>query len=68
MWTPIIGEDAGKIWQHLFQNGEASVSSLKKSFNLDDRKLYLALGWLAREGKILIEQKKQQNFVSLSDQ
>ncbi len=66
MLTPIIGENAGKIWNILNEKGAMNVNTLKKSTKLDDKNLYLALGWLAREGNVKFEQKQRQIIVELS--
>ena len=47
-----IGENAGLIWSAL-QGGALTTAALKKATALDDKELYLALGWLAREGKLV---------------
>jgi hypothetical protein len=65
MWTAIIGQNAGAIWKTLNAKGEQNLSSLKKLSKLDDKQLYLALGWLAREGKVEFTPHKQQTLVSL---
>jgi len=49
-----IGQNAGIIWQELDSNGEMSVSELIKSTKLDKNNFYLALGWLARENKVFL--------------
>ena len=51
MITTKIGENAGLIWNAL-QGGALSLKALKKATNLKNDELYLALGWLAREGKV----------------
>jgi len=66
MWKTAIGANAGKIWQTIKQHGPMSLSVLKKSTGLGDKDLYLALGWLAREGKVKIEQKQMQVTVTLA--
>lgn len=65
MWKPIIGENAGIIWGILSQHGEVPLSELKKTTKLNDRDLFLALGWLAREGKVGFDQKDQRVSVIL---
>lgn len=52
-----IGKSAGVLWQLL--NGEHrkwSYSEIKKTSGLSDRELNAAIGWLAREGKLNIEE------------
>ena len=51
MITTKIGENAGLIWNAL-QGGALTMKSLKKATKLKNDELYLALGWLAREGKV----------------
>jgi hypothetical protein len=60
-----IGENAGIIWQTVNAKGEQNVSALKKSTRLDDKNLYLALGWLAKENKIIFTQKQRQIMIGL---
>lgn len=65
MLTPIIGQNAGAVWKVLNTKGEQNISALKKLVKLDDKQLYLSLGWLAREGQIKFNQSKQQTIISL---
>ena len=51
MITTKIGENAGLIWNAL-QSGALTMKALKKATKLKNDELYLALGWLAREGKV----------------
>ena len=51
MITTKIGENAGLIWNAL-QSGALTLKALKKATKLKSDELYLALGWLAREGKV----------------
>lgn len=51
MITIKIGENAGLIWNAL-QGGALTLKALKKATKLKNDELYLALGWLAREGKV----------------
>ncbi|MBI4727282.1 winged helix-turn-helix domain-containing protein [candidate division TA06 bacterium] len=65
MWIPTIGENAGKIWKTLDQKGPSNIAALKKAAKLDDKSLYFALGWLAREDKIAFTRDKRQILISL---
>lgn len=51
MITSKIGENAGLIWTAL-QGGALTTKAIKKATKLKEADLNLALGWLAREGKI----------------
>lgn len=50
-----IGLAAGKIWEHLKNAGPASVTNLMEATGLQRPQVHQALGWLAREGKIVVE-------------
>ncbi|MBI4726358.1 winged helix-turn-helix domain-containing protein [candidate division TA06 bacterium] len=67
MWNPIIGENAGKIWQVLSEKGTVSITVLKKETKLDDNWLYLGLGWLAREDKMAFILEGRQVKVALKE-
>ena len=58
MITTKIGENAGLIWNAL-QGGALTLKTLKKATNLKNDDLNLALGWLAREGKIAFEEAEE---------
>jgi hypothetical protein len=60
--TNKIGEDAGKIWRVLETNGEVSMTSIPKISEIKVQDAYSALGWLAREDKI-VEKKLKSNTV-----
>jgi predicted transcriptional regulator len=67
MLIPIIGENAGKIWQALHTEGEKSLSEVKAAVELDEKNVWLSLGWLAREGKIRFGKKGKQITISLTE-
>jgi len=56
-----IGSHAGLIWKILDIWGDADLNTIKRLSNLDDGELQSALGWLAREDKIIIN--ANQKFV-----
>ena len=60
-----IGENAGAIWGAL-QNGAQGLKALKKATKLKNEELYLALGWLAREGKLNFEEGEADTIVALA--
>lgn len=47
-----IGYDAGKIWHVIADKKSVKVLDLKESTKMDIKDIFLALGWLAREGSI----------------
>lgn len=64
MITSVIGENAGKIWAAL-QNGALTLKALKKATKLKNDDLNLALGWLAREGKLSFNVAEDDTTVTL---
>jgi len=52
-----IGDTAGKVWKFLNEKGEANLNQLKKGVKSDPNLVLQAIGWLAREDKLLIEKK-----------
>ncbi len=53
----LIGETAGKVWRFLDKHGEANLTQIKKGIKGDANLILQAIGWLAREDKLLIEKK-----------
>ena len=60
-----IGDNAGAVWAAL-QNGAQGLKALKKATKLKNEELYLALGWLAREGKVAFTEKEADLIVALA--
>ncbi|VBB46472.1 conserved hypothetical protein [uncultured Paludibacter sp.] len=64
MYTEKIGTNAGLVWKAL-ENGELNVKAVKKATKLAEKDLNLALGWLAREGKISFREEEGEVFIAL---
>jgi hypothetical protein len=62
-----IGTTAGVIWQALNANGELSLPGLKKQVDAKAPVFDWALGWLAREGKIVITNHQRSYRVRLTE-
>lgn len=60
-----IGIIAGDIWYYLDQHGEVSLSLLVKSIDKSRDDVLMSLGWLAREGHVLLERAGSDYKVSL---
>ena len=60
-----IGENAGAIWGAL-QDGALGIKALKKATKLKNEELYMALGWLAREGKVILAEGEAEIEVALA--
>ena len=58
-WESNIGIKAGRIWKILDIWGEADYISIKRLSDLNDEEIHTALGWLAREDKINIDEKQK---------
>jgi hypothetical protein len=60
-----IGTMAGAIWQTLEANGEMTLTKLKKELKARSPLFDWAIGWLAREDKIILTTEKRTTRVSL---
>jgi len=60
-----IGTDAGRIWNVLHSEGTKGVKELKKAAKLTEKEIYAALGWLAREEKLVFDKKEDDLYVSV---
>lgn len=66
MWTiEAVGVTAGQVWGFLSSHGPASLSTIEREVDAPKLLVHLALGWLAREGKLLVEERKGRAFVSV---
>ena len=65
--TKTIGETAGLVWNHLQSNGECSLSALEKGVEAPRSLVSMAVGWLAREGKIELKEEKRAVRILLRD-
>jgi hypothetical protein len=62
-----IGETAGIIWKALNKNGPLSIAKLAEKTDVNRDLFMQALGWLAREDKIDINETKRGRIVSLKE-
>lgn len=61
-----IGLTAGEIWKLLADEGEpVSLAQLAKRIDEPRDIVMQAIGWLAREDKLLIEENGRTRYVSL---
>ena len=49
-----IGIVAGEIWHYLDFHGEASLSEMAKNIDKPRDIILMSLGWLAREGHVVL--------------
>jgi len=60
-----IGTAAGVVWKYLDENGASSVTKITKDTVLDAKSVQRAIGWLASEGKLNVEEKGRTESISL---
>lgn len=60
-----IGTTAGQVWEFLNENEEATTSRLHKKLDIPEKLVCMALGWLAREDKIVFVQEGKNQVVRL---
>ena len=60
-----IGITAGDIWHYLDEHGKSSLSQIIKSIDTDGERILMSIGWLAREGHVIIEKQGQDYQVYL---
>jgi hypothetical protein len=58
-----IGIGAGEIWHYLDEHGEVSLGEMEKSIDKTRDLLLMSLGWLAREGHIVLRQTNGKNYI-----
>jgi len=62
-----IGQAAGQIWQTLAKSQEpVNIAVVARKADVNAQLAPMALGWLAREGKLKFEEKGKMLFVSLT--
>jgi predicted amidohydrolase len=54
-----IGTIAGQIWDALSENGEMTPAQIRETTQLGEQEVHQGIGWLAREGKLQIEQSPE---------
>jgi hypothetical protein len=65
MLTEIIGSDAGLIWRLLSERKRLTIRDFVSLTGYREMYIYLPLGWLARENKIIFSQSAEDMFVEL---
>lgn len=60
-----IGIVAGDIWHYLDQHGEVTLSGLIKGIDKPRDNVLMSLGWLAREGHVIVQWSDSDYLVSL---
>jgi predicted ArsR family transcriptional regulator len=60
-----IGETAGVVWHKLSESGPMTLAQLAKEVDAPRDSVMQAIGWLAREGKVEIEDNGRKRLVTL---
>lgn len=60
-----IGIVAGDIWHFLDEHGEVMLSVLVKGIDKPRDNVLMSLGWLAREGHVILQQVDSDYKISL---
>ena len=63
-----IGITAGEIWHFLDKHGQVSFEELVAGIDKPKELVLMSLGWLAREGHVLVETEIKAYKVSLRKQ
>ena len=50
-----IGITAGDIWHYLDIHGKGSLKEISSSINTDRDRVLMSIGWLSREGHVIVE-------------
>jgi DNA-binding transcriptional ArsR family regulator len=60
-----IGIVAGEIWHFLDEHGEVTLSEILSNLDRSRDNVLMSLGWLAREGHVVLVQEGEDYRVSL---
>ena len=60
-----IGVTAGHVWQFLHDHGSASLNKLTTQLGLSRELALQAIGWLAREDKLVFEKANRARLMKL---
>ncbi|HDZ77594.1 MAG TPA: hypothetical protein ENH41_05880 [Candidatus Omnitrophica bacterium] len=63
-----IGIVAGEIWHFLDERGEVALSEIVSKIDRPRDNILMSIGWLAREGHILLDEGALDYTVSLRKQ
>ncbi len=58
-----VGETAGTVWHALKEQGPMTLAKLVRELGLSRDRASLAVGWLAREDKIAIEESGRRGLI-----
>jgi predicted DNA-binding transcriptional regulator AlpA len=62
-----VGLTAGSIWQYLSDNGSTSVAKLVRDLPEEEKIIQRSIGWLAQEGKIILDTIDRVETIGLTE-
>jgi hypothetical protein len=62
-----IGETAGLVWQALSESGPMTAAKLVREVGIPRDLVMQAIGWLAREDKLMIDEGSRSRTYALQD-
>ena len=60
-----IGEAAGEVFRYLDAHGPSSLAAVERGVGESRTVLMMAVGWLAREGKVEFRQEGRSSLLAL---
>lgn len=60
-----IGITAGEIWHYLDREGQVNLSDLVKNIEKPRELVLMSVGWLAREGHVVLNMKGSEYTIFL---
>ena len=67
MEKSVIVFNAGRVWRYLKDRGEADINKMCLDLGQSFDNISLAVGWLARENKVIIRRKDGALLVSINN-
>lgn len=66
MFKNNISHNAEIVWNTLFKNGKITIPKVCQLTNIGEHHVYLALGWLCKEGKITLSTSSDCTYAEIS--
>lgn len=63
----LVGIAAGRVWRYLNKKGSTPVAKLVRELSDDNKTVQRSIGWLAREGKITLNNIGRVETIALKD-
>ncbi|MBN3038037.1 MAG: winged helix-turn-helix domain-containing protein [Candidatus Omnitrophica bacterium] len=60
-----LGIVAGEIWHFLDEHGASRLSTIVSSLDKSRDTILMSLGWLAREGHVILDQQEEDYSIEL---